>query len=55
MVASPDPTTHREPTLTASHRACGYESQKPEATIGCNELNPMVKLGKPESHAIVEE
>ncbi len=42
-------------TLGDSLRACGYESQKPEAMIGCNVLNRMAKLGKPEFHAIVGE
>ena len=41
--------------LGDSLRACGYESQKREAMIGCNVLNRMAELGKPESQAIVEE
>ena len=35
--------------------ARGYESQKREARIGCNVLNRMAELGKPESQAIVGE
>ena len=42
-------------TLGNSLRACGYESQKREAMIGCNVLNRMAKLGKSECHAIVGE
>ncbi len=42
-------------TLGNSLRACGYESQQREAMIGCNVLNRMAKLGKPECHAIVGE
>ena len=42
-------------TLGNSLRARGYESQKQEARIGCNVLNRMVELGKPESQAIVGE
>ena len=42
-------------TLGNSLRACGYESQKREAMIGCNVLNRMAKLGKTECHAIVGE
>ncbi len=42
-------------TLGNSLRARGYESQKREARIGCNVLNRMAELGKPESQAIVGE
>ncbi len=42
-------------TLGNSLRARGYESQKQEARIGCNVLNRMAELGKPESQAIVGE
>ena len=42
-------------TLGNSLRARGYESQKREAMIGCNVLNRMAELGKPESQAIVGE
>jgi len=42
-------------TLGNGLRACGYESQKREAMIGCNVLNRMAKLGMPECHAIVGE
>ncbi len=42
-------------TLGNSLGACGYESQQREAMIGCNVLNRMAKLGKPECHAIVGE
>ena len=42
-------------TLGNSLRARGYESQKREARIGCNVLNRMAELGKPESQAIVVE
>ncbi len=35
--------------------ARGYESQKREARIGCNVLNRMAELGKPESQAVVRE
>ncbi len=42
-------------TLGNSLRARGYESQKREARIGCNVLNRMTELGKPESQAIVGE
>jgi len=42
-------------TLGNSLRACRYESQKREAMIGCNVLNWMAELGKPESQAIVGE
>ncbi len=42
-------------TLGNRLRACGYESQKREAMIGCNVLNRMAKLGKPESQANVRE
>ncbi len=38
-----------------SLRARGYESQKREARVGCNVLNRMAELGKPESQAIVGE
>ncbi len=41
--------------LGNSLRACSYESQKREAMIGCNVLNRMAKLGKPECHAIIGE
>ena len=41
--------------LGNSLRACGYESQKREARNGCNVLNRMAELGKPESQAIVGE
>ncbi len=40
-------------TLGDGLRACNYESQKREAMIGCNVLNRMAELGKPESQAIV--
>ncbi len=42
-------------TLGNSLRARGYESQKQAARIGCNVLNRMAELGKPESQAIVGE
>ena len=42
-------------TFGSSLRACGYESQKRETMIGCNALNRMAELGKPESQAIVGE
>ncbi len=42
-------------TLGNSLRARRYESQKREARIGCNVLNRMAELGKPESQAIVGE
>ena len=42
-------------TLGNSLGACGYESQKQEARIGCDVLNRMAELGKPESQAIVGE
>ena len=42
-------------TLGNSLLARGYESQKREARIGCNVLNRMAELGKPESQAIVGE
>ncbi len=42
-------------TLGNSLRARCYESQKREARIGCNVLNRMAELGKPESQAIVGE
>ncbi len=42
-------------TLGNSLRARDYESQKREAMIGCNVLNRMAELGKPESQAIVGE
>ena len=42
-------------TLGNSLRARGYESQRREARIGCNVLNRMAELGKPESQAIVGE
>ena len=42
-------------TLGTSLRACGYESQKRAAMIGCNVLNRVAELGKPESQAIVGE
>ncbi len=42
-------------TLGNSLLAHGYESQKREARIGCNVLNRMAELGKPESQAIVGE
>ncbi len=42
-------------TLGNSLRARDYESQKREARIGCNVLNQMAELGKPESQAIVGE
>ena len=42
-------------TLGNSLLARGYESQKREARIGCNILNRMAELGKPESQAIVGE
>ena len=40
-------------TLGNGLLARGYESQKREARIGCNVLNRMAELGKPESQAIV--
>ncbi len=42
-------------TLGNSLRACRYESHKRDARIGCNVLNRMAELGKPESQAIVGE
>lgn len=42
-------------TLGDSLRASDSESQKREAMIGCNVLNRMAELGKPESQAIVGE
>ncbi len=42
-------------TLGNSLRARGYESQKRDARIGCNVLNPTAELGKSESQAIVGE
>ena len=42
-------------TLGNRLRARGYESQKQGAKIGCNVLNRMAELGKPESQAIVGE
>ncbi len=42
-------------TLGNSLLARGYESQKQQARIGCNVLNRMAELGKPESQAIVGE
>ncbi len=39
-------------TLGNSLLARGYESQKREARIGCNVMNRMAELGKPESQAI---
>ena len=42
-------------TLGNSLLSRGYESQKREARIGCNVLNRMAELGKPESQAIVGE
>ena len=42
-------------TLGNSLLGRGYESQKREARIGCNVLNRMAELGKPESQAIVGE
>ncbi len=44
-----------ERTLGNSLRSWGYESQKREAMIGCNILNRMAELGKPEPQAIVGE
>ena len=41
--------------LGDSLRARTYESQKREAMMGCNVLNRMAELGKPESRAIVRE
>ena len=42
-------------TLGNSLLSRGHESQKREARIGCNVLNRMTELGKPESQAIVGE
>ncbi len=42
-------------TLGNSLLARGHESQKREARIGCNVLNRMAELGKPESQAIAGE
>ncbi len=39
-------------TLGNSLRPRGYESQKREARLGCNVLNRMAELGKPEAQAI---
>ena len=41
--------------LGDSLRVRTYESQKREAMMGCNVLNRMAELGKPESRAIVRE
>ena len=34
-------------------RAKAFEAQKRESVVGCNALNRMYELGKPESYAIV--
>ena len=39
--------------LGDSLRSWDHESQKREAMLGCNELNRMAELGKPESRSII--